>query len=222
MRNFSGYEKAILDKVSQVDPADLITISKFLSDQIFTANSGMALVFIPERGKAILYLKGSIRDEPNRQKMAEFLELVSLIEYLKSERYIHSIHFAATAGLFVMGESFRNISQNERGEIVLDGQGNHIKPSDACWIYNSNNEREYEGLVLNKDESSLFTAISGFASPLAPSQELRDFVGNGYKTKEDLRYMQSKRYTKWALGVAILFGVVSTLLGLLPLLMGCS
>jgi len=222
MRNFSDYEKAVLDKISRVDPADLITISKFLSDQIFTANSGMALVFIPERGEAILYLKGSTRDESNRQRMAEFLELVSLIDYLKSERYIHSIHFNAAAGLFVMGESFRNISQNNRGEIVLDDQGNHIKPSDAGWIYNSNDEREYQGLVLKKDESSLFNAISGFASPLAPSQELRDFVDNGYQTKEDLRYMQSKRYTKWALGVAILFGVVSTLLGLLPLLMGCS
>lgn len=222
MRNFSGYEKAVLHKISQVDPADLITISKFLSDQIFTANSGMALVFIPERGEAILYLKGTIEDESNRQRMAEFLELVSLIEYLKSERYIHSIHFAAAAGLFVMGESFRNISLNKRGEIILDDQGNHIKPSDAGWIYNSNDEREYQGLVLKKDESSLFTAISDFASPLAPSQELRDFVENGYQTKEDLRYMQSKRYTKWALGVAILFGVVSTLLGLLPLLMRCS
>lgn len=43
MRSFNGYEKSILNKLCQVDPFDLITISRFISDNVFTVESGMAL-----------------------------------------------------------------------------------------------------------------------------------------------------------------------------------
>jgi len=223
MRSFSDYEKRVLDQLCRVDPTELVTISKFISDQIFTRQSDLVLAFLPQRGEAILYMKGSIEDASNRQRMVDFLEVIALIEYLRSERYIHNIHFTATAQLFIMGEGFNDLSKNDQGDIVLDNQGHHIKPDDAGWIYNSNDGREYQGLIFKKNESSLFDVIGSFvSSPLVPTQELRDFVDNGYKTKEDLRYVQSKRYTKWALGVAILFGVVSTFIGILSLLTGCG
>jgi len=223
MRSFSDYEKRVLDQVCRVDPTELITISKFISDQVFTVNSGLALAFLPGRGEAVLYLKGTIEDASNRQRMVEFLELISLIEYLRSERYIHNIHFTADAQLFIMGEGFCDISQNNRGDIVLNEEGHHIKPADAGWIYNSQGDKEFQGVILKKDESSIYTVISNFiSSPLVPTQELKDFVDNGYKTKEDVRYAQSKRYTRWALGIAIFFGVVSTLIGIVSLLTRCG
>jgi hypothetical protein len=223
MRNFSDYERRVLDKLCRVDPTELITISKFISDQIFTLNSGLVLAFLPERGEAILYLKGSLEDASNRQRMVEFLDLISLIEYLRSERYIHNIHFAATAGLFIMGEGISDPSQNDEGDVVLNKQGHHIKPADAGWIYNADDYREYQGLILKKNESSLFDVIGSFvSSPLVPTQELMDFVDNGYKTTEDLRYAQSKLYTKIALSVAIFFGLVSTFIGISSLFKGCG
>ena len=223
MRSFSEYEKRVLDQLCRVDPTELITISKFISDQIFTINSGLALAFLPSRGEAVLYLKGTIEDPSNRQRMVEFLELISLIEYLRSERYIHSIHFAATAQLFIMGEGFDEISQNDQGDIVLNKLGHHIKPADAGWIYNAQGGKEYQGLILKKSESSVYDVISNFvSSPLVPTQELKEFVDNKYQTREGLRYAQSKRYTRLALGVAIFFGVVSTLIGIMPLWAGCS
>lgn len=216
MRSFSDYEKRVLDQLCRVDPTELITISKFISDQIFTINSGIALAFLPSRGEAVLYLKGTIENASNRHRMMEFLELISLIEYLRSERYIHSIHFAATAQLSLLG--FDDISQNERGDIVLNKLGLHIKPADAGWIYNAQGGKEYQGLILKKSESSIYDVISNFvASPLVPTQELKEFVDNKYRTKEDLRYAQSKRYTRLALGLAIFFGVVSTLIGIMQL-----
>ena len=223
MRSFSDHEKRVLDQICRVDPAELITISRFISDQIFTVNSGMALAFLSGRGEAILYLKGSVEDASNRQRIVEFLELVSLIEYLRSERYIHSIYFEAASQLFMMGEGFDKVSKNQSGDIVLNDEGLHIKPADPGWIFNSQGEKEYQGLILRKNESSIFDVISKFvSSPLVPTQELKEFVNNAYKTKEDLRYAQSKRYTRWALGVAILFGIVSTFIGIVPLLEGCG
>lgn len=218
MRSFSEYEKRVLEELCRVDPTQLITISKFISDQIFTINSGLALAFLPGRGEAVLYLKGTIEDPSNRQQMLEFLELISLIEYLRSERYIHSIHFATTAQLLIMGEGFDDILQNDRGDIVLNSLGHHIKPADAGWIYNAEGFKEYQGLILKKNESSVYDVISNFvSSPLVPTQELKEFVDNKYQTREDLRYAQSKFYTRLALGVAIFFGVVSTLIGIMPL-----
>lgn len=223
MRSFSDYEKRVLDQICRVDPMELITMSKFISNQIFTVNSGLALAFLPSRGEAVLYLKGTIRDASNRQRMLEFLELISLIEYLRSERYIHSIHLTATAQLYIMGEGFDDISNNDRGDIVLNKLGHHIKPADAGWIYNSQGVKEYQGLIFRKNESSVYDVVSNFvSSPLVATQELQDFVNSGHKTREDVRYEQSKLYTRWALGVAILFGIVSTFIGVISLVTGCS
>ncbi len=223
MRNFNDYEKSILDKLSQVDPEDLITISRFISDSVFTVESGLALVFIPARGEALLYLKGTLEDAINRKRMVQFIELVSLIEYLRSERYLHKIDSAAGAEFFIIGEEFDDISQNAGGDIVLNNSGLHIKPSDAGWIYNSEGGREYQGLIFKKNDSSLYEVISSFiSSPLVPAQELKDFVNNKYRTKEDIRYSQSSFYTWLAIGIAIIFGVISTVIGVAPLISGCN
>lgn len=223
MRSFSDYEKSVLKKLCQVDPVDLITISKFISDNVFTVESGLGLVFLPSRGEAILYLKGSLKDDANRKRMVQFIELVSLIEYLRSERYLHKIDSAAGAEFFIIGEGFDGVSQNSEGDIILNKYGLHIKPSDAGWICNSEGGREYQGLVFKKSESSLYDVISKFiSSPMVPSQELMDYVKNEYRTKGDVQYSQSRLYTRIGIGIAIFFGVISTAIGITPLLSVCK
>ena len=93
MRNFNEYEKDIINRISKINPIDMITISKFIQEELFSINSGLALAFLPSQKVAILYLKGKKEDDINRQRMIEFFELISLIDYLRTERYIHIYNF---------------------------------------------------------------------------------------------------------------------------------
>ncbi|MDZ7843052.1 MAG: hypothetical protein U5R46_19875 [Gammaproteobacteria bacterium] len=214
----SDYEKKVLKHLSGVDPTELITVSKFISDELFSIDSGLALAFLPKQEVAILYLRGKKEESSNRQRLAEILELLSLIEYLRAERYIHSIRFSAKESLFIMCKDFDDISQNRESEIVLNKAGYHIKPTDPGWIYDSHGTKQFEGLVFKKHESSIYDVVSSFvSSPLVPTPELKEFVANGYRTKEEMRYARSIFYTRVALGVAIFFGAISTFIGLLSL-----
>ena len=215
MRDLSEYEKSVIKKISEISPLDLVTISGFISEQLFSIESGMALVFLPDRGEALLYLRGKKEDEINRQRMAEFLELLSLIDYLRTERYIHSLIFSASAPFFVMCKDFDSVSQDENNNIILNKDGYYIDPKNPSWIFSADGSKEFEGLLFTKEQSSIYQILENIiSSPLAPTQELKGFVSNNFKTKEELKHSQAMLYTRIALGVAIFFGVISTIIGL--------
>ena len=211
MRNLSEYEKTVIKKISEVNPVDMITISRFISETLFSIESGLALVFMPDRREALLYLKGKKEDEINRQRMAEFFELLSLIDYLRVERYIHSITFSTSGQLIVICKDFDHISQDKNNNIILDKKGHYIAPNNPSWILNADGAREFEGLLFTKEQSSIYEILDTIInSPLIPTQELKGFVANNFKTKEEIKHAQAMLYTKIALGIAILFGVIST------------
>lgn len=215
MRDLSEYEKSVVKKISEINPVDLVTISKFISDTLFSIESGVALVFLPDRGEALLYLKGKKEDVINRKRMVEFLELLSLIDYLRTERYIHSITFSASSHFFVMCKDFDTVSQDKKNNIILNKEGYYIDLKNPNWIFNSDGSREFEGLLFTKEQSSIYQILENIiSSPLAPTQELKGFVSNNFKTKEELKHSQTMLYTKIALGVAILFGIVNIIIGL--------
>jgi len=193
MRDLSEYEKSVIRKISEINPVDMITISKFISDTLFSIESGMALVFLPDRGEALLYLRGKKEDAINRQRMAEFLELLSLIDYLRVERYIHSITFSTSAQLFVICKDFDSVSQGENHIIILNKNGYHIDPKNPSWLLGADGSREFEGLLFTKEQSSIYQILENIInSPLVPTQELNPSSTNYSKKCAKLSKKQGK------------------------------
>ena len=79
MREFNSREKNIIRKLADNEIGNLATLGRFLHENIYSIDNGTALVFIPEQHTVILYIKKSFSDAKKKVKIAEFLELISLI-----------------------------------------------------------------------------------------------------------------------------------------------
>ena len=94
MRNLSNYEKEIVKYISNIKPKDIIDGKKFVLDNFFSLEKDILLLWLPNMGeKAILYIKGKKDDTCFTEKLQKFLELISIIEDLKIERYLNNFEF---------------------------------------------------------------------------------------------------------------------------------
>ena len=91
MRKFNDREKDIIKKLSEISFSDTEYFSHFLKTKYFTQNSNKALHILSRENKALLYVKEAIYDDNKLRKkeLGEFLELISLIIYLRENRYIN-------------------------------------------------------------------------------------------------------------------------------------
>jgi len=221
MREFNSREKSIIKKIASIAIGDLRTFSSFLQEDVFSVQNGTAFIFLPEKEIAIFYIKKSLNDSDTRMKISEFLELISLTEYLRKERYIHSFQFGHAKGLNVMCKEFDNIHENVNKEICLNSIGHHIKPSDAGNIYDANNDVVFKGFAFAKNESSIYDIMeNNLTSPFSPTEELKQFVKQGFKDSAQIKHEQTLFYSKIAIGVAVFFSLVSLLVNLLSVLFG--
>ncbi|WP_433810249.1 hypothetical protein [Flavobacterium johnsoniae] len=91
MRKFNQREKEIIKKLSLITFSETEFFSHFLQTKYFTKDNNKALFIIPKHDKALLYVNKENFDDLNLRKieLGEFLELISLIIYLKENRYIN-------------------------------------------------------------------------------------------------------------------------------------
>ena len=214
MREFSPSEKAIIEKITSVEASDLYTFSRFLQNCIFTEESGSALFFIHEKKVALFFVKTSFPDSEHRRKLSEFLELLFLLEYLENERYIYLLPSnAATTGLKVMHEGFDQLHQNpDTKDVLLNRQGDRMIPSEAGFLFNKTGEKIFKGLSIEGSQPLYQILEAKLDAPFCCSEDLRQYVKNGYKDVSQMRHEQSIKHTKIALGVALITSVISIVL----------
>ncbi len=213
MREFSRAEKEIIEKITSLETSDLFTFSRFLQNCIFTETSGSALFFIFEKKVALFFVKTSYSDIEHRKKLGEFLELIFLLEYLESERYIYLLPSKSEGkGLAVMHEKFDCITQNINKQVMLNMAGDKMIPSEAGFLFNKKDEKIFKGLSIEGDQPLYELLASKLNAPFCCSEELRHYVRNGYKDVSQLHHEQSIRYTKIALGIAIVTSIISIII----------
>lgn len=214
MREFSPREKAIIENITSIKASDLYTFSRFLQNCIFTEESGSALFFIHEKKVALFFVKTIYTEGEHRRKLSEFLELLFLLEYLENERYIYLLQSnAAGTGLKAMHEGFDHLHQDPTTkDILLNQQGDKMTPSEAGFPFNKEGEKIFKGLSIEGDQPLYQILEAKLDAPFCCSEELRQYVKNGYKDVAQMRHEQSIKYTKVALGVAIITSVVSIIL----------
>ena len=214
MREFNTREKKIIKNISIIKAGELRTFSNFLQENCFSLKDGTVFIFLPSQQIAILYIKSSFNDSEVRKKISEFLELISLTEYLRSERYIYSFQFACAQGLNVMCKDFNKISQTPNKDINLNANY-HIKPSDAGNIYDKNNAIKFKGFSFKKGESSIYDIMEkNLTSPFSPTEELKQFVKQGFKDNAQIKHEQTLFYSKLAIGVAFIFSFISIVISI--------
>jgi len=182
-----------------------------LQSKYFKDITSSALFLFPKKKQVILFIpKVKFDDiEIRKRVMIEFMEFLSLIYYLKDERYINIIpnENVYDSELHIMRKEFDKPSIDSKTQnIILNNIGDYINPKSAHLIRNSKEEVIYEGVDL---QSSIFDqVVNNLMGLLFVSEELKEFVKNKYKSKDDIRYEQGQIATWIGIGLALAFGIL--------------
>jgi len=210
MKTFNKREKAILDMLVNISNESPEFFSFHLQNSYFRNLTASALFVLPQTKQIILYIPKIDFQDPNKRKkiMIEFLEFLSLIKFLKNERFIDVIQLAdITQPLYIMGKGFDKAQEDPVSKfIILNDQGDHIDPNQFQLIMDSNSDVIFEGSGLTNEIYQQI--IENCMGLLFVSEDLKEFVKNKYKSKEDLRYKYGQIATWTGIGLALVFGIL--------------
>lgn len=209
MRKYNTREKDFLKLLEEISNDDLEFFSFFLQNKYFSKNKNSALFVLPQQKTVLLFIRKSFFDDIKlrKEELKTFIEIVSLVENLKDDRYINLIPNpeAKNMSMHIMHDSFNTLKQDSTtSNIILNEEGMHLKSTDNSKIYNSQNEIEFEGVKLEEHTYNLI--MNNLMGLLFVSQELKDFVKKGFRSVEDLRYRNGQIATWFGLILALIFG----------------
>jgi hypothetical protein len=209
MRKFNIREKEFLKLLEKISKDDLEFFSFFLQNDYFQNGNNTALFVLPQQTEALLFIKKDFFDDLKLRKheIKKFIEVISLVEYLKQNRLIDLIPNPQSQlpSMHVMRKDFNSISQST-SNIILNQDGAHLKVPDMSKIYNAQNEIIFEAVTLGKYTYDLI--IKDFMGLLFVSEELKYFVQKGFKSEDDLRYKYGQIATWFSIMMALIFGLI--------------
>jgi hypothetical protein len=190
MRKFNQREKEIIKNISSITFSEIEDFSYFLRTKYFIEENNKALLLLPKINTALLFIKKEIFDNVNNSKkeFGEFLELISLIIYLKENRYItiYPNKEILSSELLVMKESFNSIRALPNQLLQLNDNGDYIDKNNPSLVYDRNHDIIYEAM---KIESDIYDLIkNNFVGLLYVSEELIQFSNNNFITEDELRF----------------------------------
>lgn len=210
MRKFNTREKRFLKLLEEISTKDLEFFSFFMQQKYFTKDSTSLLILIPEKTKALLYIQKDVFDNlsSRKQEIRNFIEILSLIEYLKQNRLIDIIPNpqAQKIGMHFMYEEFDSPHQDSLSlNIILNKKKSYLKMSDFK-IYDVNNQVLFEAVELEKHTYDII--MKNLMGLLFVSEELNYFVKRGFKSVEDIRYKYGQIATWVSISIAFIFGLL--------------
>jgi hypothetical protein len=211
MRTFNKREKDILNMLFNISNETPELFSFYLKKKYFQNLTSSALLVLPELKKIILHIPKIDFDDLDKRKRItiEFIEFLSLIKFLKDERYIDIIQIDdLIPNIDLLGKDFDKIEEApaKKKGFTLNERGDYIIPSHSELIMNSNSETIYQGVEFKNDIYK--QVVENCMGLLFVSEELREFVKNKYKSKEDLRYRYGQIFTWIGIMLALVFGVL--------------
>lgn len=212
MRSFSDTEKSILRFMAYPPmPQDVCLIS------IFENFSDCYLIEWPTDCSCLELVHAQDKDWKDIRN--NIFDIIVLLQYLESNQYI---------GVFQLNLLKDNqIFNRKKYEVEKDDKGNiRIWKKDTCKLNikipnDKGKGKEYTcklpvATSILKENTTAPEQIKRYAnSSFHTTQNLRDFVDNGFQTKEDLQYTKTRRqtwiaiWTSFATGVG---GIIATFL----------
>jgi len=211
MRKYNQREKKFLTLLATKSEDNLELVSYFMQKDFFTKSSNLALAVLPPRNAAVLYIKKNVFDDLSSRKreIRNFIEILSLIEYLKQYRLIDIIPIPSPPDVTIhlMREDFNTPTIDQQNlDLLLNTNRLHIKNTDIGKIYDAHNQLVFEGVTLDKYTYDLI--LNNFLGLLFVSEELKDFVKKGFKSVEDMRYRIGQVATWVSICIALIFGII--------------
>ena len=211
MRKFNLRERRFLTLLAKISEDDLELVSSFMQNNFFTKSCDLALAVLPPKSAAILYIKKEVFEvlSLRKREIKNFIEILSLIEYLKQSRLINIIPIPSPPDITIhlMREDFNPlIPKPQNSDLLLNTNGFHIKNIEIGKIYDSKNQIVFEGVTFEKYTYELI--LNNFMGLLFVSDELKDYVRRGFKSVEDMRYKIGQIAIWVSICIALIFGII--------------
>lgn len=175
MRTFNDREKDVLNRITSIDSPEPIPVSQLLESFFFTEQNGRALIIQLQSRYAVFFLQKEVFDNEimKKEELEKFLELISLLNYLKHHGYIliHREEKSKEKKMFFIQDSF-NDPQPSTGAIFLNAKGDYTSSPDT--IHDKEKNIIYHGVVFDADIFDLITNVA--IGTLYISQNLRHLV----------------------------------------------
>jgi len=209
MRKYNQIEKDFLKLLIKISNEDSEFLSYFLQKHYFTRQKGLALVVLTVQKEILLYIKKDIFDDLSKRKkeLINFINILHLIDYLKENRLISILENkqAYNIDAHFMYEDFDQPKQNNN-LLELNSQGLYINTKDPSKIYDQNQNIIFEAIKL--DNNIYDSVMNNFFGLLFVSEDLKEYVNNGFESSEDLRYKRAQITTWVSIFIAFLFGLL--------------
>lgn len=206
MRPFNKNEKDIIKKLTEIDEIKLSTLSKFLQDCYFTEERGMSFRVLNKEKLYLYYDIKKYNNEVKRRKMmAAFIELYWLIYYLIENHYIYTMGINHGEDQFITYFKCQN-------RTLSNAKGDYLAIKD-CRIYDKDNNKVCASISCESFDIDFIN--KNYFGELYVTEELKEFVNDGFITKEEKQFKRSYNQTWWAIGTSIVIGLISIYLQLL-------
>ena len=209
MRTFNDKEKQIIKILCSIDYGNIDFLSYHLQNEYFLEDYNQALFVLTKKKTALLYLKKKVFDDLDLRKkeLYLFMEFISLIDYLKSERYITVFpnNHVYESDLHIMKQSFKpKIDDNT---VILNDKRLHISPKEAQNLLDKDGNTIYTAVKLEQDIYDWI--IENLMGLVLVSEELKDLKNHNYIAKEDRKFKKSQTVAWISISIAVLFGLMS-------------
>lgn len=183
-RTFNAREKLIIKNIITVAPAGPVLMNHLLEKFFFTEKNGRALIIQAQAQYAVFFLHNNLFDDEQvkKKELEEFLELITLISYLRYHGYISLYRDEKTKekSMVFIQDNFNNPIPS-KGSILLNPKGDYtIKPDT---IHDKNNEVIYKGVVFDSDTYDMI--LSCTTGALLVSHSLKEITGKGTDVDDD-------------------------------------
>ena len=185
MRSFNQKEEKIINIIRTMASNGSFTLKDFFEKTFFLEKEGRALIIQTIDNYSVLYLKKEIFESQNKKniEIEQFLELVSLVNYLNNLGLIHFFptdHLKKDSMFFVQDQF--NSPQPSPGNIILNNRGDYTSHPEN--ILDKNDEIIYKGVFID-DKTNTFLATN-IKSNLFVSKQLHALdAGNKQKNKSN-------------------------------------
>lgn len=211
MRAFNKREKEIISMLAKVNLANTDFFSFFLQKNYFTTKSKKALFVLTKQKTVLLYLEKDLYNDLTKRKeeLGKLFELLSLIIYLKENRYItiYPNPEVLKSDLHVMRDDFNSISTTveDSSKVLLNNEGFFLRTGNPENIYDSKNNIAFIAVSLGENVYNLI--IENFMGLLYVSEELVELTKRNFKSQEDIRFKKQQIATWVSIFIALFLGL---------------
>jgi|GEM_PF-2412911 len=207
MRNFNNREKEILKNLVKFSETGLENSGSFFNKTVFTNLKRRALILLPPEKKAIFYIDAHrFSDEKySRKELHEIIETFLLLNLLIKENYISFLAVKTPTNVYPYIENVKKVIQINENNNLFQTDKIHLKPSNAEYLY-SDDDIIYKGIEISSmlDFDLMYMILDGV---LFVSEDLRFYVNNDFKSKEESREIFNKNLSILSLILAIILGL---------------